>query len=209
MMPMNLLHASRASLFATRRHLLKCGLIAVPAMQVVANAAILSGVNLPEFIQSGNDRLAFLGGGIGESDSRGVKTMTVGVYSAKPEKTAQDFIISKQKKAILISYHRTIDNKELTKRMIAAIRENAPRATLMRSLEAVSEFGSLFAGLRKFEPNDVSQISFTPNLGTELIFNGRRLGKTIVGDDFGEIMFSIWFGPKPLAPKVKSSIFKD
>ncbi len=55
------------------------------------------------------------------------------------------------------------------------------------------------------EKGDRCAITFVPNKGTELSFNGDSLG-WIEGDDFGEAYFSIWLGEKPASRALRDDL---
>lgn len=55
---------------------------------------------------------------------------------------------------------------------------------------------TLHAAYRRVEPGDRYTLTYVPDVGTELAWNGTAL-VTVPGADFADAYFDIWLGPKP------------
>jgi hypothetical protein len=84
------------------------------------------------------------------------------------------------------------------------LEKNLTPETLERIADRVD---TLNAWYRDVAPGDRYALTHRPGVGTELAFNGRRLG-IVPGDDFGPAYLRIWLGSEPVNARLREQLLE-
>ncbi len=104
-----------------------------------------------------------------------------------------------------LKYHRAFTAEEIIKGGDTLLERNADAATLAT---LNGRLNRLNAAYRNVTPGDSYTLTYTPQVGTTLRFNGKRLA-TIPGHDFAATYFRIWLGADPISKPLRDKLLKQ
>jgi hypothetical protein len=115
-----------------------------------------------------------------------------------------DDVLADVPKRLEINYFHAIAAPDFVKATNTTIATNTAPETLARLRPQIDAFNVLY---RDVEPGDRYAITYVPDYGTELSFNGEPLG-VVPGAEFARAMFGIWLGPSPLDASLKTQLLQ-
>jgi chalcone isomerase-like protein len=121
-----------------------------------------------------------------------IKAYAAALYLPKdvdPEK-----ILGAAPKRLEIEYFHRISAPDFAAATSESIRRNRSPALFERLKPQIDAFNALY---RDVAPGDRYALSYVPDLGTTLSWNGQPLG-TAHGEEIAAALFGIWLGPSPL-----------
>jgi len=104
-----------------------------------------------------------------------------------------------------IRYRYGFRAEDFAKATREGIEKNVDAAVYARLAPEIARFNALY---RDVAPGDRYALSYVPGRGTELAWNGERLG-VVEGAEFSRALFSIWFGPQPFDAGLKRDLLAD
>jgi hypothetical protein len=179
-----------------RRLLLVLGalVVAVPAL-----AGTLAGVTLPDSISVGDRTLTL--NGMGVRTKVFFKVYVGGLYLEKKTTDAAEVIGSDTVKRLVLQFVRNVDRNQITEAFDESVRNNA--AAQAASLKA--EVEQFLAALEPLKAGEQMAITHVPGVGTTITVKGADK-VTIPGQPFGQLVFSMWLGPKPPSGDLKKGL---
>ena len=91
--------------------------------------------------------------------------------------------------------------KQMTDAFEKSFKDNAPDAAKTMK----SDVDGFFGALEDVKVGEQMVFTYVPTTGTTLTINGKDK-LTIPGAAFGQLVFSVWLGPKPPTANVKKGI---
>ena len=157
-----------------------------------APAASREGVTLPDRLEVGGQDLVLNGLGIREATMFNVNVYVAGLYVKEKTSNPADVIDPKAPKRILMHFVRDVDASDVRGAYEEGFEKNAGKA--YASMKAnVKKLNGWMSDMKKGQR---MAITYVPGEGTSVSVQGKTKG-TIPGEDFGKVMFTIFFGPKP------------
>ena len=157
-----------------------------------AIAATCAGQSFADTKQVAGKKLLLNGLGVREATIFKVDVYVAALYVEKKSSDAQELIKSNQIRQMALHLVRNVTAEELND----AIEDGFKKAT-------GADFPKFKARMLLFKskvPNlkNGQEIALTmvPKKGTEIIFDGKSRG-TVAGDDFAEVLLSLWIGAHP------------
>jgi hypothetical protein len=129
-----------------------------------------------------------------------VKVYVAALYL--PEQAKPSEALSDIPKRLEINYLVAIKGADFGPAAETILARNVSGAELKRLRSRIDR---LNAAYRDIKPGDRYALTYQPENGTELSFNGEPL-VTIEGADFAAAYFSIWLGHKPLDDNLKKAL---
>jgi len=153
-------------------------------------AASLAGVTLPDTAQAGGTTLVL--NGLGLRTKFMVKVYVAGLYLVQKSSDPGTILKSDAPKRIVMHFVHTASKNQMSDAFNDSFTDNAPDAR--KTMQG--EIDRLLAALEPVKEGDQMVFTYLPATGTTLAINGQDK-LTIAGPAFGQLIFSVWMGPKP------------
>ena len=154
------------------------------------HAAELAGVSMPDTVQVGGTTLVL--NGVGLRTKFMVKVYVPGLYLAQKSSDADAIMKAEAPKRIVMQFVRSVSKNQIGDAFSESFHDNTPDAE--KTMRA--DIDRLLGALEPVKEGDQMVFTYVPGSGTTLAINGREK-LTIPGPSFGQVMFSVWLGPKP------------
>ena len=170
-----------------RKGVLVLGLL---ALAVPALAATLAGVALPDSVTVGNQTLVL--NGMGVRTKLFVKVYVGGLYLEKKSTDANAVVQADAGKRIVLQFVRDVSRDQMTEAFDESLKANGgAKAGALKS-----EIAQFLGALEPLKTGEQFVVTYVPGTGTTVSVRGKDK-LTIPGLPFGQLVFSMWLGPKP------------
>jgi hypothetical protein len=153
-------------------------------------AASLAGVTLPDTVQVGTTTLNL--NGLGLRTKFVVKVYVAGLYLEQKSSDPGAIIKADAPKRIVMQFLHGASKKQMADAFDESFNDNSPEAK--KTMKA--DIDRLLDALESVKEGDQMVFTYVPGTGTTLSINGKDK-VTVAGPAFGQVLFSVWFGPKP------------
>jgi len=173
---------------------------ALVALSLPVLADTLAGVTLPETVTVGSKTLVL--NGMGVRTKFFVKVYVAGLYLEKKSADANAIIQADAAKRIVLQFVRSeVTREQMTEAFDEALKSNAPDKA--SSLQA--EIGQFLKALETMREKEQFVVTYVPGTGTTVTVRDKEK-LTIPGAAFGQLVFSMWLGPKPPNGDLKTGL---
>lgn len=162
-------------------------------------AASLAGVTLPDNAQVGGKTLVL--NGLGIRTKYMVKVYVAGLYLEQKTSDANTIIKSDAPKQIVMKFLHGASKSQMTDAFDESFKDNSPDAKKTMK----PDIDRLLAALDPVSSGDTMVFTYVPGTGSTLAINGKEK-LTIAGPGFGQVLMSVWFGPKPPNADLKTGM---
>jgi hypothetical protein len=162
----------------------------VVASSLDLHAGSLAGVTLPDTVQVGGTTLTL--NGLGLRTKFVVKVYVAGLYLEQKSSDPNTIIKADTPKRIVMQFLHGASKKQMADAFDESFNDNSPDAK--RTMKP--DIDRLLDALESVKEGDQMVFTYTPGTGTTLSINGKDK-VTIAGPAFGQVLFSVWLGPKP------------
>jgi hypothetical protein len=163
------------------------------------NAAGLAGVNLPDTTTVGDKSLVL--NGLGLRSEFMVKVYVAGLYLPQKSSDAGAIIKIDEPKQLVMQFLHDASKKQMTDAFDESFKDNTPDAE--QTMKA--DIDRFLGVLEDVKVGQQMVFTYVPSMGTTLAINGKDK-LTIAGAPFGQMVFSVWLGPKPPTANLKKGI---
>lgn len=153
-------------------------------------AATLAGVTLPDTAQVAGKNLVL--NGLGLRTKVIVKVYIGGLYLEQKSSDANAIIKADAPKQIVLKFVHSASKSQMSDAFQESFKDNTPDA--MKTMKA--DIDQLLGALEAVKPGDQMVFTYVPGTGSTFALNGKDK-VTIAGPAFGQVLFSVWLGPKP------------
>jgi len=164
-------------------------------------AGELAGVSMPDEVELGGENLILNGLGMREATWMKVDVYVAGLYLVEKTTDAQAIIDSDEPKLIVMNFVRKVKKKSITEAWNEGFEKNAGDEGKALE-ERIEQFNSYMVDFKK---GDTMNFTYIPGTGVQVAVNGESKG-VIEGGDFARALWSIWLGPEPPNPGLKSGM---
>lgn len=179
------------------------GLFAVAVFVLTSNlnlyAGGLAGVTMPDTVQVGSTTLVL--NGMGLRTKFMIKVYVAGLYVERKSSDTSAILRTDAPKRIVMQFLHGASKNQMTDAFDESFNDNSPDAR--KNLKA--DIDRFFAALEPLKEGDQMVFTYLPGTGTAFSVNGREK-LTVAGSIFGEMIFSVWLGPKPPNADLKKGI---
>jgi hypothetical protein len=174
-----------------------CCAVALSAAAVPERA--VSGVSMPEVVSVAGKDLRLNGMGLRKMHVF-FDVYVVGLYLEKPTTDAGAAVTTDEAKRIVLVMLRDVSRSQFVEAVKEGILRNSgpEMPTLRTRLDRMEE------ALPALKKGNVLDFTYLPGAGTLMRGQGREM--TIPGKDFGDALFSVWLGPKPISEALKRQL---
>jgi len=163
------------------------------------HAATLAGVTMPDTAQVGSTKLVL--NGIGLRSELMVKVYVAGLYLEQKSSDANAIIKAEAPKRIVMQFVHSASKSQMTNAFTESFKDNTPDA--MKTMKP--DIDRFLAAVDAAKVGDQMVFTYVPGTGTTFAMNGHD-ELTIAGPGFGQVIFSVWLGPKPPTAAVKKGM---
>jgi len=175
-------------------------LIAAIAVAGSALAATLAGVNVPESVMVGGQKLMLNGAGLRK---KAIFKVYVGALYLPSKTTSDQAALAQTGPAkVTLKMLRDVGGEKLRDAWSDGFAANNPAADVARIKDRIQRFNAMFGDVKE---GDLIEVDFVPGTGTTVTIAGKAMG-TIEGDDFAKATQRIWLGPKPPTDDLKDGM---
>jgi hypothetical protein len=154
------------------------------------DAASLAGVTMPDTQQVAGKTLML--NGLGLRTKYMVKVYVAGLYVEQKSSDASAIIKADAPKRIVLQFVHGASKGQMTDAFNESFSDNTPDA--MKTMKP--DIDKLLGAIDAVKVGDQMIFTYVPGTGTTYAMNGQDK-VTIPGAAFGQVMFSVWLGPKP------------
>jgi hypothetical protein len=165
-------------------------------------AASLAGVTLPDTVQVGTTTLNL--NGLGLRTKFVVKVYVAGLYLEQKSSDPGAIIKADAPKRIVMQFLHGASKKQMADAFDESFNDNSPEAK--KTMKA--DIDRLLDALESVKEGDQMVFTYVPGTGTTLSINGKDK-VTVAGPAFGQVLFSVWFGPKPPNADMKKGMLRQ
>ena len=154
------------------------------------HAASLAGVTLPASQQVAGKTLVL--NGLGLRTKFMVKVYVAGLYLEEKSSDANAIIKADAPKRIVLQFVHGASKSQMADAFTESFNDNTPDA--MKTMKP--DIDKLLGAIDAVKVGDQMVFTYIPGTGTTFAQGGQDK-VTIPGAPFGQVMFSVWLGPKP------------
>ena len=162
-------------------------------------AATLAGVTLPDTAQVGGKTLVL--NGLGVRTKYTVKVYVAGLYLEQKSSDPNAIIKADAPKQIVMKFVHGASKSQMTDAFDESFKDNTPDAEKTMK----GDIDRLLAAIDAVKVGDQMVFTYVPGTGTTFAMNGKDK-VTIAGPAFGQVIVSVWLGPKPPTADVKKGM---
>lgn len=159
------------------------------------------GVKLPQSVANSGKKLVLNGAGIRRATFLNVHVYVAGLYLEQPTHEPAQILALSRTKEITLHFVRDVSRKE----MLAAIREGIDNNAGARKAAADKHMQSFERYLPDLKSGMRLTLTYQPQHGLEVRQNGRLIGVE-KDDEFANLLFHVWLGPKPPDADLKAGL---
>jgi hypothetical protein len=163
------------------------------------HAASLAGVTLPDTVQVGGTNLVL--NGLGLRTKAIFKIYVAGLYLEQKSSDAGAIIKADAPKRIVMQFVHGASKSQMTDAFNESFNDNTPDAVKTMKPDIDRFLGAIEA----VKVGDQMVFTYVPGTGTTFAINGKDK-LTIAGPAFGQVVLSVWLGPKPPTADVKKGM---
>jgi hypothetical protein len=130
-----------------------------------------------------------------------VKVYVAGLYLDKKSSDADAIIKTDAPKQIVMHFLHAANKKQMTDAFDESFNDNTPDAKKTMK----GDIDQLLGALEPVKEGDQMVFTYLPGKGTTLAIDGQDK-VTIAGPAFGQVLLSVWLGPKPPNADLKKGI---
>ena len=159
----------------------------------------LAGVTLPDTVQVGGKTLVL--NGLGLRKKYMVKVYVAGLYLEQKSSDANAIIKADAPKRIVLQFVHGASKSQMTDAFNESFNDNTPDA--VKTMKP--DIDKLLGAIDAVKVGDQMVFTYVPGTGTTFAQGGQDK-VTIPGAAFGQVMFSVWLGPKPPTAECKTGM---
>jgi len=163
------------------------------------NAGTLAGVTLPDTAQVGSTALVL--NGLGLRTKYMIKVYVAGLYLPQKSSDPAAIIKADETKRIVMHFLHGASKSQMTDAFSESFSDNTPDAK--KTMQA--EIDRMLGALESVKEGDEMVFTYVPDRGTTLAIRSEDK-VTVPGQAFGQMLFSVWLGPKPPNAGLKKGI---
>ncbi len=176
-------------------------LVLVLCMVSISHAIEVSGVNIPDTLTIGQEKLVL--NGVGLRKKFVVKVYLAGLYLKEKSSDANAIIQGNEPMALVLHFiHSEVPKENLIEAWNEGFQKSA-KDRLGSIQKEIDQFNAIFTGPAK--KGDVYLLLYTPQNGVEVRVNNDNKG-TIKGLEFKKALFGIWIGDDPVSQDLKKGL---
>jgi len=187
------------------KEILLCLTLALPLIGT-AQAVEIAGVKVEETTQSlaTNTPLKLNGAGIRYKVF--FKVYVASLYLTETKDTAEGIFAVAGPKRINLTMLRDLSSDILGQAFMDGVKRNTDKSERAKMLDQFLKFGQLFSTVPELKKGDLVTMEWTPNAGTNMFINNKKIGDTFQDIAFFNAVLRIWIGDNPVDSTLKKQL---
>jgi chalcone isomerase-like protein len=157
-------------------------------------------IGFPEHVQVNGSDLALNGLGVRKATFLKINVYVAALYVAHPQRNPTVLVDSDTAQELVLHFVRDVGAADLRKAFLEAFERAPPLSASLQ--ERIAKLNSWMVDVKTGQRMTFVRL---PHTGVQVSVNGVPRG-TIEGDDFARAFISIWLGPEPPNPELKSGL---
>lgn len=188
-----------------RRAVLTVALASLSTLPLVASAQTVDvgGAKFESTVDVAGQKLVLNGAGIRYRAF--FKVYGAGLYLKAKAETPDAIIKADGPKRVMLKLLRDVDGKDLGKAFTDGMEKNMKSEERIRAINGIFKFGEIFNEIKKAPSGTVIMVDWVPNIGAQVIYDGKPAGDVIKEPEFYSALLRIWLGDKPADDKLKAA----
>lgn len=172
-----------------------------------AQAVELAGVKVEESTQALNTNTTLKLNGAGIRFKYFLKIYVAALYLTDTKNTPDDVLaLSGPKKINLTIVKSELSSDTLGQAFMDGVKRNTDKAERAKMTDQFIKLGQLFSTVPELKKGDVISVEWTPNVGTNMYVNGKKIGDTFPDVAFFNAVLRIWIGENPVDSTLKNKL---
>ena len=172
-------------------------------LPLAAAAAEVAGVKLDDKTRVGNTELALNGAGLRKRAF--FQVYAIGLYVQQKSANAATVIEQPGPKRVAIHMLRDVGADAFNEALADGIRANHPEAEAKALEPRIKELGAVIGAVGEAKKGMAIHLDWTGS-ETQVVIQGKPVGKPIAGEDFYRALLRIWVGDKPVQDDLKKAL---
>jgi hypothetical protein len=170
---------------------------------LAAMAAEVAGVKIDDKTRIGSTELVLNGAGLRKRAFFQVYAM--GVYVQQRSGNAATVVEQPGPKRVAIHMLRNVGADAFNEALAEGIRANSPEAEAKALEPRLKELGAIIASVGEAKKGMAILLDWT-GAETQVVIQGKPVGKPIAGEDFYRALLRIWVGDRPVQDDLKKAL---
>jgi len=170
---------------------------------LAANGAEIAGVKLDDRARVQGSELVLNGAGLRKRIIFDV--YVIGLYLPDKKADASAVLALAGNKRVAIRMLRDVGADQFSSALTDGVRANHSDAEFRNLEPRLQELGATMAGLKEATKGMAITLDFAASQ-TQLVVDGKPVGRPIAGDDFYRALLRIWLGEKPVQDDLKKAL---
>ena len=170
---------------------------------LAANGAEIAGVKLDDRARVQGSELVLNGAGLRKRIIFDV--YVIGLYLPEKKADASAVVALAGNKRVAIRMLRDVGADQFSSALTDGVRANHSDAEFRNLEPRLQELGATMAGLKEATKGMAITLDFAASQ-TQLVVDGKPVGRPIAGDDFYRALLRIWLGEKPVQDDLKKAL---
>ena len=173
------------------------------SVAIAANAADVGGVSLEDRVRLQTADLTLNGAGVRKRFMFDV--YVIGLYLPEKKNDAAAVVAMPGSKRVAIRMLRDVGAEQFSSALTDGVRANHSEDEFRRLEPRLRELSGTMGTLKEAKKGMAISLDFAGS-GTQLVVDGKPVGKPIAGEDFYRALLRIWLGEKPVQEDLKKSL---
>lgn len=173
------------------------------SLVLAANGAEIAGVKLDDGARVQGSELVLNGAGLRKRIIFDV--YVIGLYLPEKKAAASAVLALAGNKRVAIRMLRDVGADQFSSALTDGVRANHSEAEFRRLESRLQELSATMAGLKEATKGMAITLDFAASQ-TQLVVDGKAVGRPIAGDDFYRALLRIWLGDKPVQDDLKKAL---
>jgi hypothetical protein len=170
---------------------------------LAAMAAEVAGVKLDDKTRMGNTELALNGAGLRKRAF--FQVYAIALYVQQKSGNAATVIEQPGPKRVAIHMLRDVGAEAFNEALAEGMRANTAEAEAKALEPRIKELGAIIGGVGEAKKGMAIHLDWTGS-ETQVVIQGKPVGKPIAGEDFYRALLRIWIGDKPVQDDLKKAL---
>ena len=134
------------------------------------------------------------------------KVYVAALYLTEPKNNVEGIFAVAGPKRINLTMLREISSDTLGQAFMDGVKRNTDKAERAKLTDQFLKFGQLFSTVPELNKGDMVTMEWTPNVGTNMYINNKKIGETFQDVAFFNAVLRIWLGENPVDGALKTKL---
>jgi len=177
--------------------------VALAGVALTARAADVGGVKLDDRVRVQGAEVVLNGAGVRQRFF--IDVYVIGLYLPEKKSEAATVVALPGSKRVAIRMLRDVGADQFSAALTDGVKANHPEEEFRKLEPRLRELGATMAMLKEAKKGMAISLDFAGS-STQLVVDGKPVGRPIAGEDFYRALLRIWLGEKPVQEDLRKSL---